>query len=104
METGRALRLCRKARGLTLRIAATRAGITPAYLSLVERGQRDMRCELLARLSAVLSLSPSTIIFIADHAAIPTEWSLDDIEAAERLFAMLGSTKRYRVRSIQPNT
>jgi transcriptional regulator with XRE-family HTH domain len=44
------------ARGLGLRETAERAGITPAHLSRVERGQRQLSVDALGRLAEVLGL------------------------------------------------
>ncbi len=50
------LRAVRIAQGLGLREAARRAGIDPAHLSRVERGERQLSVESLARLARVLGL------------------------------------------------
>ena len=50
------LRAVRMARGLGLRETAERAGITAAYLSRVERGQRQLSVDALGRLAKVLGL------------------------------------------------
>lgn len=44
------------ARGLGLRETAERAGMTPAHLSRVERGQRQLSVDALGRLAEVLGL------------------------------------------------
>ena len=50
------LRAVRVAQGLTLREAAHRARIDPAHLSRVERGEKQLSVDALARLAAVLGL------------------------------------------------
>jgi len=50
------LRAVRIAHGLSLRETARRAQINPAHLSRVERGQRQLSVEALARLAQVLGL------------------------------------------------
>ena len=50
------LRAVRIAHGLSLRETARRAQITPAHLSKVERGERQLSVEALGRLSEVLGL------------------------------------------------
>jgi transcriptional regulator with XRE-family HTH domain len=50
------LRAVRVAQGLTLREAARRAGVDPAHLSRVERGERQLSVESLGRLARVLGL------------------------------------------------
>lgn len=51
------LRTVRKAQGLSLRTAATRAGIDPGHLSKVERGEKMLSVEALHRLAVVLGLT-----------------------------------------------
>jgi transcriptional regulator with XRE-family HTH domain len=46
----------RVAHGLSLRETARRARITPAHLSKVERGERQLSVEALGRLAEVLGL------------------------------------------------
>jgi transcriptional regulator with XRE-family HTH domain len=50
------LRAVREARGLGLRDVANEAGIDPAHLSRVERGQANLSVEALLRLARVLGL------------------------------------------------
>lgn len=50
------LRAVRVAHGLSLRETARRAGITPAHLSRVERGERQLSVDALLRLAEVLGL------------------------------------------------
>jgi transcriptional regulator with XRE-family HTH domain len=51
---GARLRHLRRRRGLTLVEAAARAGISPQYLSEVERGRKDPSSEVLAAISGAL--------------------------------------------------
>lgn len=51
------LRAVRVAHGMTLRETARRAQIDPAHLSRVERGERQLSVDALARLAEVLGLS-----------------------------------------------
>jgi transcriptional regulator with XRE-family HTH domain len=51
------LRAVRIAHGLSLRETARRAGITPAHLSRVERGERQLSVDALLRLAGVLGLN-----------------------------------------------
>jgi transcriptional regulator with XRE-family HTH domain len=50
------LRAVREAQGLSLRQAARLAGIDPAHLSRVERGEKQLTVDALARLAKVLRL------------------------------------------------
>jgi transcriptional regulator with XRE-family HTH domain len=51
------LRTIREARGLSLRETARRAGIDPAHLSKVERGEAGFSVENLRTLAGVLGLT-----------------------------------------------
>jgi transcriptional regulator with XRE-family HTH domain len=51
---GARLRHLRRRRGLTLVAAAALAGISPQYLSEVERGRKDPSSEVLAAISGAL--------------------------------------------------
>ena len=51
---GARLRHLRRRRGLTLVEAAARAGISPQYLSEVERGRKDPSSEVLAAITGAL--------------------------------------------------
>lgn len=50
------LKQAREARRLTVRGAAALAGIDPAHLSRVERGERQLSVEALQRLAQVIGL------------------------------------------------
>lgn len=50
------LRAVRRARGMSLREVATRAGVDAGQLSKVERGERQLSVDALQRVAAVLGL------------------------------------------------
>ena len=51
---GERLRTLRRRRGLTLTDVAARAGISPQYLSEIERGRKDPSSEMLAAVAGAL--------------------------------------------------
>jgi transcriptional regulator with XRE-family HTH domain len=51
---GRELRRRRHARGETLRATAGRAGVSPQYLSEVERGRKEPSSEMIAAVAGAL--------------------------------------------------
>lgn len=55
-QVGRALRQVRLAAGLRLVDVAERSGVSPQYLSEVERGLKDPSSEILAAVSGALGL------------------------------------------------
>ena len=52
------LRTVREAHGLTLREVARQAGLDPAHLSRVERGESSLSLDALYRLANVLEIRP----------------------------------------------
>jgi transcriptional regulator with XRE-family HTH domain len=54
---GRELRRRRHARGETLRATAGRAGVSPQYLSEVERGRKEPSSEMIAAVAGALEVS-----------------------------------------------
>ena len=64
---GETIREMREAQGMGLRTAAERLGISPAYLSRVERGkERPPRPELVKRMAALLGGSPDQLFRLAE--------------------------------------
>nr|WP_236077934.1 helix-turn-helix transcriptional regulator [Rhodococcus sp. P1Y] len=64
---GHRLRERRQHRGETLNDTATRAGISPQYLSEVERGHKDPSSEILAAVVGALGTSIGEIAGLAHH-------------------------------------
>ncbi|WP_406832033.1 helix-turn-helix transcriptional regulator [Pedococcus sp. KACC 23699] len=62
---GARLRHLRKRRGLTLTETAQRAGISPQYLSEVERGRKDPSSEVLAAISGALGCGVVEVTHLA---------------------------------------
>ncbi|MQY04124.1 hypothetical protein ACRB68_21750 [Actinomadura sp. RB68] len=56
MQGSSLLKQAREAKQLSLRRAAAQAGIDPAHLSRVERGERQLSVEALQRLAQVVGL------------------------------------------------
>lgn len=59
---GEVLREKRKERGLTQEVLAQKAGITPVYVSQLERGLKSPSLWTIARLSKVLGVSMRKIV------------------------------------------
>ncbi len=64
---GRRLRERRMHRGDTLADASSRAGISPQYLSEIERGRKDPSSEILAAVVGALGTSMAEISGLAHH-------------------------------------
>lgn len=59
--TGEALKTGRERANLTQQEAASRLGLTQAYLSMLERGRRRVTAELAAQATRVFHLPPTTL-------------------------------------------
>lgn len=67
---GHSIRILRQARGLTSASVAASAGISAAYLSLIESGVRIPPDETLDKLAGALRVNPSVLKSIATGAGI----------------------------------
>ena len=65
--TGDALKTGRERANLTQQEAASRLGLTQAYLSMLERGRRPVTVELAAQAMKVFHLPPTALPLEADH-------------------------------------
>jgi len=65
MNISETLRKCRELRGLTQSALAKQAGISPSYLSQLEKGKRDPKLTLLTRLSNALGIPVGILFFLA---------------------------------------
>jgi len=82
---GRQLRRLRRERGETLIQTADRAGISPQYLSEIERGRKDASSEMIAAVTGALdaSLLDLTVAISADlRVARPPRWNAPTCLAA----------------------
>ncbi len=62
LDYGRALRRLRSERGVGLNDLATRAGVSPSYLSEVERGFKRPSTDVLARIAGAFGMAPSELL------------------------------------------
>ncbi|WP_197523933.1 helix-turn-helix domain-containing protein [Cupriavidus sp. USMAHM13] len=65
MNIGKALRLCRSAKDLSLETLAERAGISTSYLSRLENDKREPTLALVSKLAESLEVPLPVIIFLA---------------------------------------
>ncbi len=59
---GNNIRLLRSSRGLSARALAARVGITPSYLSKLERGLARLSVDLVQRISAEMQVAPGDLL------------------------------------------
>lgn len=64
-KLGKALRMIREAKGLTLRVLAERAGISTPYLGLIEVGERSPSIRTIRALSDALDVPVDFFFLIA---------------------------------------
>lgn len=81
--TGTALKTGRQEAHLTQQEAASKLGLTQAYLSMIERGRRPVTPELAARATKVFKLPPTALALEADAPS-----NLDDSEFKSELGAL----------------
>lgn len=79
---GRIIRSLRVQRGMTQAQLAQRAEISPAYMSLIERGKRNAELDVLERIAAQFNLPLAILIFLSQDYS---ELEAVDKELAERL-------------------
>src|ERR1700679_2741447 len=79
---GRRLRALRAERGETLAQTAERAGISPQYLSEIERGRKEASSEMIAALAGALDVSVADLM--TDTA--------EDLRQAAASFIVIAST------------
>jgi transcriptional regulator with XRE-family HTH domain len=84
MNAGHAIRFCRQQRQLSIPALAERAGLSPSYISLLERNERDPPLSTLQRLSKALAVPLSVMVFIGTSTA---ELESLSPEIAEKLAA-----------------
>lgn len=65
MNLGQAIKLCRTQRNIKQADLASAANISVSYLSLIERGQRDLSYSTLQDLADALNIPISIIVFLA---------------------------------------
>lgn len=65
MNIGKAIRLCRNQKDMSLEALSSKAGISVSYLSLLERGKRDPNISILERISSGLNIPVSILVFLA---------------------------------------
>ena len=75
-STGSRIREARKARGLEQKDLAERMGISAAFLSRIERGERGCSLDLLRRASAVLGCP---LAELAEETPRPERQALEDL-------------------------
>lgn len=65
MKIGKALKLCRSARDLSLEIVAERAGISTSYLSRLENDKREPTLAMIGKVAEALDIPVPVVVFLA---------------------------------------
>jgi transcriptional regulator with XRE-family HTH domain len=68
MNIGKALKLCRSAKDLSLEIVAERAGISVSHLSRIENQKREPTLPLVSKIASVLGVPMPIVVFLASDA------------------------------------
>lgn len=69
MELGKAIKMVRVMRGINLTQLAARTGLSPSYLSLLERNKRDPNIEVVTKIAAGLNVPLPILVFLAEDPA-----------------------------------
>lgn len=64
MNIGKAIKLCRSQKGLTQKAVAEKAEISIAFLSMIEKGKRDLNFQTLETLAKGLEVPLNILIFM----------------------------------------
>lgn len=77
MNVGHAIKFCRQQKKLSIPALAVRAGLSPSYISLLERNERDPPLSTMEKISRSLEVPLSVLMFIGasqgELDAIPAE-------------------------------
>lgn len=65
MNVGRAIKLCRNQRSMTLKDLSDKAGFSQSYLSLLETNKRDPSLSTIENVALALNIPFSLLIFLA---------------------------------------
>jgi transcriptional regulator with XRE-family HTH domain len=68
MNIGKALKLCRSAKDLSLEVVAERAGISVSHLSRIENQKREPTLPLVSKISGALGIPMPIVVFLASDA------------------------------------
>lgn len=67
MQTGRAIKILREAKGLSLSALAKKLEISPAFLSMVEQNKKSPSLKLLKKISDSLNIPLETFRVVEDE-------------------------------------
>ncbi len=77
MNVGHAIKFCRQQKKLSILTVATRAGLSPSYVSLLERNARDPSLSTMEKISRSLEVPLSVLMFVGtsqgELVSIPAE-------------------------------
>lgn len=68
MKIGKALKLCRSAKDLSLEAVAERAGISVSYLSRLENDKREPTLSIVGKVADALGVPTALVVFLASEA------------------------------------
>ena len=84
INLGKAIRLCRVQKDLSLEKLSSKANISTSYLSLLERGKRDPNLSTLQNIAEGLNIPISILVFLAARDEL-TEISPELVEKLSHL-------------------
>jgi transcriptional regulator with XRE-family HTH domain len=101
-ELGRALRLIRHTRQITLRDAARAASLSPQYINNIERGERGtISQDAFSRLIAALGGPPEVYDDLLVKARIEAALDERGLDESDRMFVWRGVEQRLSERGVK---
>lgn len=91
MNIGKAIKLCRVQKNLSQAALAKKSNISPAYLSLVEHGKRDLTFSSLEQIAKVLDIPVFMLVFLAEDRSELKNIDIQLIEKTSSFFLNLMS-------------
>jgi transcriptional regulator with XRE-family HTH domain len=84
LDVGSTIGLLRRKQGMSLDELATRSGLSPSFISAVERGKSDIALGRLARIAAVFGLDVPSLLTYTSHTSRPRFLSSDERTPVDR--------------------
>ena len=101
MDFGRAIRTCRAIRGWQQEDVAKRAGLSAAYVSLIEAGRRTPSSAALRKLAKALLVPESLVVLLAsDLSALPISEGKTYDRLARSLLQLLSEATRDKISDV----
>ena len=86
MKYGKAIRICRAARGLSQKDLATKVGLDSSHISLIEAGKRSPSLETVERIAKTLNVPVHLLMLLASEQKDVKSRSLQNVKDLSQVF------------------